>query len=197
MSVYIYLFQHRIIYWAPQTVFSKPANIDKITWYNVSGSIPMPLNDMVARGNVGYSLQHGFYTVEGDVPPNWDDRDGYVKYIKILETFHTIANTQKAKYTDNSVGQSLTDILTLDEIRLFREKSTLEDCPILTSLLETHESDLSPDALVTKLWLQYESFRTVISYLNRLEFNIRLLCHEKAFDKASELINNELEKMRS
>lgn len=196
MSVYIYLFQDRIIHWSPQTMFSKPASVPHVTWYSVTGSIPMPLNDMVARGNVGYTLQKGFYTVETPTPPDWDERGNYVKQIQIMGSFNGIANTQKARYTDNSLGQSLTDILIIDEIRQYQQKKTLEDCPILTSMLETTEAGLTPDALVTKLWLRYESFRTIISYLNRLEHNVRTLFASKSFDEASELVNNEIEKMR-
>ena len=196
MSVYIYLFQDRIVYWTPQTIYSKPANVNKITWYSVSGAIPMPLNDMIARGNVGYNMQKGFYTVEGDYPLNWDERDQYVKQIQIMGSFNTIANTQKARYTDNTMGQALTDILTLDEIRLFRQTNSLEECPILTSLHETWEAELTPEAMVTKLWLRYESFRTIVGYLNRLEYNVRKLCNENEFDQATDLINSELEKMR-
>ncbi len=196
MSVYIYLFHNRIIHWAPQTLFGKPASVPKIMWYTVNGSIPMPLNDMVARGNVGYNMQQGFYTIEEPPPPDWDDRFQYIKQIQIMGTFNSIANTQKARYTDNSLGQSLTDILIIDEIRQFQQKQSLEDCPILTSMLETTEAGLTPEALVTKLWLRYESFRTIISYLNKLEYNVRKLFEEKAFDKAAELVNSELEKMR-
>lgn len=196
MSVYIYLFQDRVIYWTPQTMYSKPANVSKITWYSVSGAIPMPLNDMVAKGNVGYNMQKGFYTIEGDYPLNWDDREQCVKQIQIMGSFNSIANTQKARYTDNTMGQALIDILTLDEIRLFRQTNSLEECPILTSMHETIESDLTPEAMVTKLWLRYESFRTIVGYLNRLEYSIRKLCENNEFEQATDLVNSELEKMR-
>ncbi len=196
MSVYIYLFQDRIIYWTPQTIFSKPANVNKVTWYSVSGAIPMPLNDMVTRGNVGYTMQRGFYTVEGSPPADWDDREQYVRQIHIIGGLNTIANTQKSRYTDNTIGQALSDVLILDEIRVFRETKTLENCTILRSMHETWEAPLTPEAMVTKLWLRYESFRTIVSYLNRLEYNVRQLCQQKEFDKATELVNSELEKMR-
>lgn len=196
MSAYIYLFQDRIIYWTPQTIFSKPANVAKITWYSVTGAIPMPLNDMVAKGNVGYNMQRGFYTVEGEFPANWAERVDCVKEIQIIGGFNSIANTQKARYTDNTIGQGLTDILVLDEIRQFRETNSLKECTILTSIHETLETNLTPEAMVTKLWLRYESFRTIISYLNRLEFNIRQLCYQSKFDEAQEMVNSELEKMR-
>jgi len=196
MSAYIYLFHDRIIHWSPQTIFSKPANVPNVTWYSVSGAIPMPLNDMVAKGNVGYNLQKGFYTVEGEPGPGWQYRDQYIRQIHIMGGFNTIANTQKARYTDNTIGQGLTDILILDEIRQFRETNDLKECTILTSLHETWEADLTPEAMVTKLWLRYESFRTIVSYLNRLEFNICRLCDAKEFDQAMDLVNSELEKMR-
>ncbi|MBY0429401.1 MAG: hypothetical protein K2Q32_09315 [Alphaproteobacteria bacterium] len=196
MSVYIYLFQDRIIHWAPQSIYSKPAGIDKIAWYSIAGSIPMPLNDMVSKGNVGYNSLKGFYTVDGEPGNGWEERAKYVKQIQIIDAFNSIANTQKTRYTDNSIGQSLTDVLILDEIRQFRATNSLADCTILTSLNETGESELTPEAMVTKLWLRYESFRTVLSYLNRLEFNIRTLFNQNKLEEAQDLVNIELEKMR-
>ncbi|MDX1922573.1 MAG: hypothetical protein SFW65_05555 [Alphaproteobacteria bacterium] len=196
MSAYIYLFQERIIYWTPQTLYSKPVAVQKVKWYSITGAIPMPLNDMVTRGNVGYSMQKGFYTVEGELPPNWDEREGLIKQLQILAGLNTITNTQRAKYTDNSIGQPLMDVLLVDEIRQYRKNGSLDECTIITSLLETDEQNLTPDALVTKLWLQYESYRTVISYLNRLEFKVRQLLRDHEYDKANDLIAAEVEKMR-
>lgn len=196
MSVYIYLFQDRIVYWTPQTLYSKPVTIPKIKWYSVTGAIPMPLNDMVMRGNVGYTAQKGFYTVEGDLPLNWGDRDYYVKQIQILGQLNTVMNTQKAKYTDNSIGQPLADILTLEEIQTYRRTGNIEDCIILSSLLECDEQGLTPEALITKLTLQYESYRMVIAHLNQLDFKVRKLLREHELDQANELIAQEIEKMK-
>ncbi len=196
MSVYIYLFQDRVIYWTPQTLYSKPVAVPKVKWYSIMGSIPMPLNDMVTRGNVGYNMQKGFYTVEGELPPSWDERDGLIKQLQILAGLNTVMNTQRAKYTDNSIGQPLMDVLLVDEIRQYHKNGNLEECTIITSLLETNEQNLTPDALVTKLWLQYESYRTVISYLTRLEFKVRQLLKSHEYDKAADLITAEVEKMK-
>lgn len=196
MSVYIYLFQDRIIYWTPQTLYSKPVTVPKVKWYSVTGAIPMPLNDMVMRGNVGYSTQKGFYTVEGDFPLNWGERDHFVKQIQILGQLNTVMNTQKAKYTDNSIGQPLIDILTLEEMQTYRKTGNIEDCIILSSLLETDEQGLTPDALISKLSLQYESYRMVIAHLNRLEAKVRKLLWDHELDQANELITLEIEKMR-
>lgn len=196
MSVYIYLFRERVIYWTPQTMFSKPVNIGKVNWYSITGAIPMPLNDMIARANVSYSLQKGFFTLNEELPPDWGERDGIIKKIQIMGAFHSISNTQRLRYTDNSMGQSLADLLLLDEITTFRKTKNLAECTILTSLIETSEKGLTPEALVTKLWLQYESYRTTLAYLNRLEFNLRQLLEVNDFDKANEVINSELEKMR-
>ncbi len=196
MSVYIYLFQDRLVYWTPQTLYSKPVTIPKIKWYSVTGAIPMPLNDMVARGNIGYTVQKGFYTIEGDFPLNWGERDYFIKQIQILGQLNTVMNTQKARYTDNSIGQPLIDVLVLEEIHTYRKTGNIDDCTILLSLLETDEQGLTPDSLISKLWLQYESFRMVISHLNRLEYKVRKLLRERELDAANELIALEVEKMK-
>ncbi|MBI3419111.1 MAG: hypothetical protein HY053_03150 [Proteobacteria bacterium] len=197
MSVCIYLFRERIIYWTPQTLFNKPASVGRTKWYIINEAAPIPLNEMVQRGNVGYTQQEGFYTVEGDSPADWDERINLVKKIQIIGGLNTLANNHKSKYTDNSLGQALADILLLDEIREYRRTNSLENCAIITSLLETSEARLTPDALVTKLWLQYESYRTVIAYLNHLESSVRQLLKDDHFDKANELLGSELEKLRT
>jgi hypothetical protein len=196
MSAYIYLYQDRIIYWTQQSMFSKPVSIPKVRWYSINGNIPMPFNEMVSRGDISYSLQKGFFNVTEPLPANWNERENIVRQIQLLSALNTVANNHKSTYTDNSVGQPLADALTLDEIREYRATGSIENCTILKSLLETTEAGLSPEALVTKLWLQYESYRTIIAHLNKLEFQLRQLLNDQAFDKATELLNNELDKIR-
>lgn len=196
MSVCIYLFRDRVICWTPQTLYSKPVSIARTKWYIVNNPPPIPLNEMVAQQNVSYTMQKGFFILEDALPNDWDERINLIKKIEILSALNTVANCQKSRYTDNTIGQPLADALLIDEIREYRRTSSLENSAILASLLETSESQLSPEGLVTKLWLQYESYRTVIAYLNRLEFTIRELLKKDDFDKAIELLNNEVEKMK-
>jgi hypothetical protein len=196
MSVFIYLFHERIICWTPQSVFSKPASAPNVQWYSIHGTPPMPYNEMVTQGNIGYTLKKGFFTVEGTPPSDWSEREDRVKHLQLIAALNTVTTTHKARYTDNAIGQPLADALLLDEIREYRTTNSMEHCPILTSLLETSTVNLTPDALVTKLWLRYESYRNVIAYLNRLEFNIEKLLAEKAFDQVTEILNGELDKIR-
>lgn len=198
MSVCIYLFHDRIIAWTPQTLYSKPVNVGKTRWYIINTAPPIPLNDMILRENVSYNFQKGFFTLEDEeLPPDWDERHNIIKKIQILGRFGTIANTQKSSYTDNSIGQSLSDILLMDEIREYRRTGKLDDCAIIQSLMEADEDGYTPDAFVNKLWLQYESYRSVIVYLNRLEFKVRQHLRNAEFDKADELLSREIEKMRT
>ena len=197
MSDYIYLYCDRIIYSVPQTAFYKPVgNILGMRWYLVHAAPSVPYATMIQQGNYGFNLHKGFVTVDDEPPMNWNDRGDIVKQIQILERYNSLANTQKMKYTNNSVGQALIDILTLEEIREYRQTGSIENCTILTSLAETTEKTLTPEALAMKLWLQYESYRKVIAYLNKLEFKVRELLENKQFDQASQVVNDELEKMR-
>jgi hypothetical protein len=196
MSAYIYLYNERIIYWMPQTPLSQPAAVPEIKWYSVMGNIPMPFNDMVLRENVSYNLQKGFFTIDNELPPDWDQRGDLIKKIHVISSFNSLANTQKLRFTDSGIGQSLHDVLLLDEIREFRKHSDISECTILSSLLANTEEKLTPEGLVTKLWLQFESFRAVIAHLNKLEFSVRKLLKENQFDKAQQLVNSEFEKVR-
>jgi hypothetical protein len=161
----------------------------------VTSPPPLPMAEMVQRGNYGYNMRKGYFIVDGDPPPDWEKRHDLVKQLQILGAFNTLINSQKMKYTDNSVGQALTDVLLVDEIREFRRTGSAENCTILQALAETGSTKLTVEALATKLWLQYESFRMVVAYLYRLEHNIRELMYNHQFDKATELLNNEAEKM--
>lgn len=195
MSAYIYLFCNRVVYWTPQTPFSRPATLPETSWYTVHGEPPVPFDDMVRQGNYGYSLQEGFYISDEVLPSGWSNRDSVVQKLQILGAFNTLANTQKLQYTDNSLGQPLTDILVLREVEKYDKTKSLENCPILASLLETADSGLSPAAFIAKLRLQYESYSAVIAYLNRLEFNIRQFLKAGDIEKASTLLNSEFEKI--
>jgi hypothetical protein len=140
-------------------------------------------------------MRKGYHVVEGDFPAEWEKRHDLVKQLQILGGLNTLANSQKMKYTDNSIGQALFDVLLVDEIREFRRSGSVEECPMLQALVETSGTKLTTEALATKLWLQYESYKTVMVYLTRLEFNIRQLMDNHQFDKAREMLNNEVEKM--
>jgi hypothetical protein len=167
-----------------------------VKWYLAQIKPPIPLNEMVTREDYTFNLQQGFSVLEEDLPPDWDKRGDVVRKIVVLERLNSLATTQKLKYTDNSVGQALDDILLLDEIREFRKTGNLNDCQLLQGMLETSDAGLTPEALVTKLWLRYESYRTVLAYLNRLEFNVTKMLEEEQIDQANDLLNGELEKIR-
>jgi hypothetical protein len=193
---YIYLFRDRLIYWTPQTFFSKPASLGAVKWYVINGPPPLSINDMAARGDIGYNIQKGFFTIEGPLPRDWDRRALLIKKIEILTAFTNVENSHKVRYTDNTIGQPLADVLLLDEIREFRRTNSLEGCALLNSLIETNRSGLSPEGLVMKIWLVYESYRSVLVHLNRLEFRLRTLLEDEKLDEAMELPNLEMEKMR-
>ena len=197
MSYYIYLFHDRIIYWLPRTPDSKPIEVSWANWYIVNNPPPIPLDEMVKRGDVSYNMQQGFHILENEpFPKNWDQRSKFVKKIELLAGLNNLANSHKARYTDSAVGQALTDALTLEEIREYRATGSLDNCAILTSLMETSESGLTAEALVTKLWLTYESYRNVIAYLNHLEARVRKLLQDNQLDEATALLNHEVDKLR-
>jgi hypothetical protein len=196
IGYYIYLFRERLIHWMPQTLSSKPVSFGPLKWYVINSPPPLSINDMTARGDIGYSIQKGFYTIEEPLPRDWDRRELLVKKIEILAGFISVSNSQKARYTDNTIGQPLADALLLDEIREFRQARSFDNCPILSGLAETNGAGFSPEGLVMKMWLVYESYRNVLVHLNRLEFKIRKLLEDEKFDEAVELLNLEIEKMR-
>jgi hypothetical protein len=196
MNVYLYLFHDRIIHWMPQTMFSKPLLVSGLKWYAVNAAPPIPLDEMVMQENYSYNLQKGYFVLEKDWPLDWSDRSGLVAQLNILGSLSTLENIQKLKYTDNSIGRALSDILLIDEIRDYRQTGSIDNCTIMKSMLETTDADLMPEALVTKLWLQYESYRAVVAYLKRLEYRVRQMMAVGQLDQAGALINLEFEKIR-
>lgn len=196
MSVCIYLYHNRLIHWTPQTSMSKPVVVRGLSWYAINVLPEIPLDDMVAQGNYSYNLQKGFFERKNGEPLDDVVRTNVIKQIQILGALNTLANTQKMRYTDNSVGQPLTDILLLDEINEYRRTNSLENATILASMAATDPTHLTTEALAMKLWLRYESYRGIIAHLNLLEFNIRQLLAEHRFDEANMMIYAELELIR-
>lgn len=197
MSSCIYLFMDRIIYWHPQTLFARPVSLPDLKWYVISAPPPRPLNEMIEAQNCSFTLQKGFMELEGPLPLGWEKHKDMVRQIQIMNSLNALANVHKLKYTDNALGQPLADIVLMDEIREYRKTGSLENCPILVSLLETTEAGLTPDALATKLWLRYETYGTIVAYLNRVEFAVRAMLAEGKNDEAAAYINSEFEKMKT
>jgi hypothetical protein len=196
MSVIIYLLGDRIIHWTPNTLFTKPANVNRAKWYMVNTAPPVPMDEIVADGNYCYNFTRGYFKVSTPPPEAWEEREHIIRCIQIIGGVNTLANTQRLRYTDNSIGQPLTDVLLLEEIREYRKTKKLDDCTILSSMIETDQGTLEPEALVSKIWLRYESFRNVVAYLNKLEVTVRKMLQAREYDQATELLNNEFEKIR-
>lgn len=196
MSVYIYLYCDRLIYVTPHTPLYKPiTGLPWLKWYLVHGTPEVPFDVMIQKGNYSFSLQSGFAIITEPLPSAWAERENIVRKIRILERMNSLASTQKMRYTNNSAGQPLTDILMFEEIREYQKTSSLENCPILSSLLETTESELLPEALVMKMSLALQSFSRVVAYLNRLEFKVRQFLTDNKFDEANQLLDDEFEKI--
>lgn len=197
MSYYIYLFADRLVHFVPQTAYYVPVtDIPQVRWYLVHGEPPVPFDIMIQKQSYSFNSQKGFFELEGSLPQNWHERGAAVEKIRIWEHFNSLANSQKLKYTSNAVGDALKDVLILEEIREYRATGSIENCTILNSLLETAPNQYTPEGLVTKLWLKYESYRRVFAYLRQLEFSITNLLDEGKFNEAVEMINYELEKNR-
>ena len=197
MSVYIYLFNDRLIYAKDYNPFYKVVRrLAQVKWYAVHGELPLPVDEMIRQENYSYNMRDGFFTLSAELPKNWGERGDVIRKIQILEKFNALSNTQKLNYTDSNVGQALADVLVVDEIRRYQATKSLDGCAILTSYLETGEADLTPEAMVTKLWLKYESYAQLVANLNRLEYNIRQMLNMRKFDEASNLLAAEFEKIR-
>lgn len=196
MSNYIYLWHNRIIHVVLNQSMYTPINgIPGVIWYGVPDDPPAPVSDILAAQNYSFDSRNGYYQL--DTPPGdgWERYADIVRMLKVLERFNGLAATQKLRYTSNSVGQALADVLLVDEIREFRRTNSLDNCTLLTALVQTSEAGLTPEALATKLWLQYESYKAVLAYLYQLEFKIRTLLLEGLYDDATAVLNTELEKM--
>lgn len=195
MSYYIYLFCDRIVYWAPHSANTGPVDLPTIKWYALSIQPPVPFDELIKSECYGYSLNKGYYTIETPPPLAWVSRGSIVRKIQILMQFSVLAISHKMHFSNATVGQSLTEVLIFDEIAEYRRSRNFENCTILQSMLETGNAKLTPEALVTKLWLKNESYRTIVAYLERLEFKVRELLSNGSYDAAAEIIDDELEKL--
>lgn len=196
MSYCIYIYRERIVSWAPETQYNKPVHLAGMQWYIINQPPPIPIEEIIANKNVGFNTQRGFYTINRPIPAGWEqEAQIVVRKIEILTALTNLANTQKSRYTNNTVGQALTDALILDEIREYRQTGSMENCTILSAFAKTWQHEPTPEALVTKLWLGYEFYRSVIAHLSQLECAIQKLLAADKYDDAVRLLNSEVEKL--
>ena len=199
MSYYIYMFKKRIVFYRePYAFYSPVTGLKGVTWYLVHQEPQVSFEDMIRQGNYSFSSEKGFFVLDTDdgAEAYGQKADSVIAKIKVLEKFQSLANTQKLRYTNTGAGQSIIDALTIHELQEFRRTGSLDGCTLLSMYLEIPEDGYTPEALATKLWLQFESFKNVIVYLHRIEQGVRKLLDDNRVDEANRMIAQEFEKMR-
>lgn len=196
MSCYLYIYQNRVIYWKEFTPTYRPVSHDMTKWVISYQPAPKGIEVLIERGVLCYNLRKGFYTDETPETEKWKLVDDVVEEIKLLERFENLATSYRHRYSNNYVGKPLEDILLIGEMAAFGSGKPIEECKLLNSLLKTKCKGLTPDALVMQMMLKFDSFKSVICYLNEVEETVRGLISQKKYDEVSAMIEQEFEKIR-
>lgn len=157
---------------------------------------PKGIDELIKRGILCYNLRKGFHTDEKPETEKWAHVDEIVEEIGILERFENLATSYRHRYSNNYVGKPLEDILLIGEMAAFGTGKPIEECKLLNSLLKTKCKEMTPEAVVMQLMLKFDSFKSVICYLNEVEETVRDLIRQKKYDEVNELIEHEFEKIR-
>lgn len=196
MSCYLYIFQNRVIHWKEFFPTYKPVNHDLTKWVISYRPPPKNIDELIKKGVLCYNLRKGFHI---DVEPEgeqWELVPEIQKEIGLLERFENLATTYRHRYSNNYVGKPLEDILLIGEMAAYGTGKPIEECKLLNSLMNTKHKGMTPDALVLRLMLKYDSFKSVICYLNEVEVHVVDLIKQKRYDEVLKMLDEEFEKIR-